>query len=128
MDQLYKLARDLGVRVQERDPGRGRAGVYVHYRSLILIRPGLRARQARHTLAHEIGHAVRGDIPTGDPRYDARAELAADQFAARLLINRADVRRAESIYGDDRQVAIDLDVTPELLAVWRGMNQRIGAG
>lgn len=127
MDQLYKLARDLGVRVQERDPGWGRAGAYLHHQRLILLRPGLRGRQAQHTLAHEIGHAVRGDVTTGDPRYDARAEVAADEFAARLLIDEADVRRAEAIYGDDRQIAIDLDVPSTLLAVWRGMHQRVNA-
>lgn len=128
MDQLHKIARDLGVRVQERDPGSGWPGAYLHHRRLILLRPGLRHRQAKHTLAHEIGHAVHEDVPTGDPRYDARAELAAEEFAARLLINEADVRRAEAIYGDDRQIAIDLDVTSTLLAVWRGMHQRVSAG
>lgn len=124
---LTLIARALGVKIVEGAPIRGK-GHYEHHRQRIVLRSGLSAIQRRCTLAHELGHAYWMDEPTGDARYDARQERNADMFAARLLIREQDVRLAERIHGPSWAViAHELGVTEHLLAVWRGMHQRVHA-
>lgn len=126
---LYKMAAALGVIVIDGDPGRGRKGCYIDTRRTIVLRPGMGYARTRYVLGHELGHAVRRDVHTGNADYDERAERRADEFAARLLIHPDAVRSAESIYGTDLEsIARDLDVPTELLAVWRGLHQRISVG
>lgn len=124
---LARIALALGVKIVEGQPIRGK-GHYEHHRQRIVMRPGLSEVQYRCTLSHELGHAYWRDEPTGDARYDARQERAADQFAARLLIHERDVRIAETIHGPRwGAIAHELGVTEQLLTVWRGLHQRVNA-
>lgn len=128
MDRLHALADQLRVTVMHGDPGPGRLGAYWHQMRLIIIRPHLRHRQQRVILAHELGHAVAGDEPTGMPHFDIRQERAADLFAAAFLIDPDEVERAEILHGPHpAAIATELDITPRLLAVWRAQHLRASA-
>ncbi|WP_225976710.1 MULTISPECIES: ImmA/IrrE family metallo-endopeptidase [Corynebacterium] len=126
IDELYELADRLGVTITTHD--RGPKGWYEHHTQKISLRYDLRAANLRCTLAHELGHAIRGDEATGIEHFDQRAERAADQFAARLLISPAEYAAAEALYGPhEGAIARELGVTTHLLAVWRGIHERIKA-
>ncbi|WP_200942131.1 ImmA/IrrE family metallo-endopeptidase [Angustibacter sp. Root456] len=89
---------------------------------VILLDDRLDRRAARCVLAHELGHVVLGHtgLPdvTGADRLSARAEVAADQWAARRLVPRPELRRALALYPDDEAAAAaELDVTAEMLRV-----------
>lgn len=120
---LFDMAHALGLKVTYHQ-GRGK-GYYLHHRRLISLRNDLTDRQLRSTLAHELGHAVRGDVPTGTI-FDARAERAADQFAANLLITEEDYINLEMLHdGALDPIANELGVTVHLIEVWRRMYERI---
>ncbi|MFI5505217.1 DUF6782 family putative metallopeptidase [Corynebacterium kutscheri] len=58
---LFNLAEHIGCTITYHH---GDAkGYYHHLTHTISLREGLPERQLRATLAHELGHAVRGDIP-----------------------------------------------------------------
>ncbi|MEA1796971.1 hypothetical protein [Rhodococcus qingshengii] len=62
-------------------------------------------------------------VPNVAPRFAARQERAADQFAARLLINRREVEIAERAYGPNwPKIAYELGITEYLLGVSLEMN------
>ena len=120
---LFDLAHHLGLEVTYHQGG-GK-GYYLHHAKRISLRDDLTERQLRSTLAHELGHAVRGDIPTGTI-FDARAERAADQFAANLLITEEEYINLEALHdGALDPIAHDLGVTVHLIQVWRRMYERI---
>lgn len=128
MRRLYEHAIELGVAVRYGDPGRGRIACYIDRCRLIVLRPGMRRAQSRTALAHELGHAAHRDTATGHPAWDARQERRADHYAARLLICPSAVARAEQLHGPHLgMIARELDITPELLAVWRDHHQRASA-
>ena len=121
--ELFDMAHALGLKVTYHH-GRGK-GYYLHHRRLISLRNDLTDRQLRSTLAHELGHATRGDVPTGTA-FDARAERAADQFAANLLITEEDYINLEMLHdGALDPIAHELGVTVHLIEVWRKMYERI---
>ena len=123
--QLTALAAELGVTITEHTGGP--KGLYVHDARTISIRDDLGHARYRCTLAHELGHAIRGDTPTGVDWADARAERAADHIAAQLLISPAEYALAEEIHGPGvAGLAHALDVTPHLIRVWRGEHERTG--
>lgn len=126
--ELEQLAETLGITVEDDHHGQlhpGDLGGYIHHNRLILLDPTLGAVNRRCTLAHELAHAIRGDIPCGNPHFDARAERAADQIAAELLISHTDYAAAEALYGaHDGAIARELGVTTHLLAVWRDTYER----
>lgn len=120
---LFDMAHALGLKVTYHH-GRGK-GYYLHHAKRISLRDDLTERQLRSTLAHELGHAVRGDVPTGTI-FDARAERAADQFAAKLLITEEDYINLEMLHdGALDPIAHELGVTVHLVEVWRRMYERI---
>lgn len=89
----------------------------------ISLRDNLTDRQLVSTLAHEIGHAIRGDVPTGTA-FDARAERAADHFAATYLISPVDYALAEKIHGPNPDaLAHELGVTTHLVKVWKACHE-----
>lgn len=119
---LFELAQSLGLTVTTHQ-GRGK-GYYLHHSRMISLRDDLTERQLRSTLAHEIGHAVRGDIPTGTI-FDQRAERAADNFAANLLITEEAYIESEQRHdGRLDPMAHDLGVTVHLLKTWRRLHER----
>lgn len=67
---------------------RGRRARWFPAEQTIAIDSRLRRLKARCSLAHELGHVVLGHAAScGVDFYDYRAELAADEFAARLLLD-----------------------------------------
>ena len=126
--ELEQLAETLGITVEDDHHGHlhpGDLGGYVHHNRLILLDPTLGAVNRRCTLAHELAHAIRGDIPSGNPHFDARAERAADQIAAELLISPTEYAAAEALYGaHPGAIAREIGVTTHLLAVWRNTYER----
>lgn len=120
---LFDLAQSLGLTVTTHQ-GRGK-GYYLHHSRMISLRDDLTERQLRSTLAHELGHAVRGDVPTGTI-FDQRAERAADHFAANLLITEEAYIESEQRHdGRLDPMAHELGVTVHLIQVWRRMYERI---
>lgn len=71
----------------------------------------------RSVLAHELGHAVRGDLPCGSDLLDARQECAVDRWAARQLIELPALADALRWSDDPDEVAAELWVERELLEV-----------
>lgn len=126
--ELEQLAESMGITVEDdyrKSLRPGDLGGYIHHRQTILLDSTLGSINRRCTLAHELAHAIRGDTPTGNPHFDARAERAADQLAAELLISHAEYAAAEAIYGaHDGAISCELGVTTHLLAVWRDTYER----
>lgn len=121
---LERIASGLGLRILDEEPAVGK-GCYVHHSGVIVLAPWLSGRERTCTLAHEVGHAIAGDEPVDDPRFAARQERAADQFAARILIDQHEVQQAERAYGPNWvKVAHELGVTEHLLRVWLEMHTR----
>jgi hypothetical protein len=71
----------------------------------------------RCVLAHELGHAVRGDLPCGEGVLDARQEAFVDQWAARRLIELPALADALAWSRQPDEVADALWVTPAVLEV-----------
>lgn len=115
--QLHQFAEEMGVQLI-RHTG-GIKGWYDHPTRTLSTRRGMGIQQYRSTLAHELGHAWYGDIPTGNGHYDHRQEDRAWRFAAHLLICPDDFRTA-AIWHNDFLPAIadELEVTQYLLNHW----------
>ena len=113
-------AEELGLTIQEvRLPAR-RRGEYVHADRLILLAPRMGHREARCTLAHEIQHAIAGDLPTPFGPAHMRQERLATKRAAALLIDVDEYVAAERLRdGHGPSIAHDLDVTFKTLGDWR---------
>ena len=91
------------------------------------LSPGLRPRVARSVLAHENAHHALGHRPTTDPVSRAKQELAANRWAAELLITPDRYAAAEAAHnGHVRSMAVALHVADELVLTYRGMLERLG--
>ena len=113
---LAVLAESMGVRLVRHNGGP--KGFYHHPSRTISTRRGLSVAQYKSTLAHELGHAVNGDTPTTG-HYHARQERRADEYAARLLLDGADVHTIITANGGHlAPAAYELEVTTHLLKVW----------
>lgn len=73
--------------------------------------------ERRCALAHELGHALRGDLPCGDDVLDARQEALVEQWAARKLIDLHALADALKWSDDPSEIADALWVTVELIMV-----------
>lgn len=124
MDDLIRVAEELGMHVVFRDLGR-RSGE-VRSNGIIYVNPRKTHLTQRVTLAHELGHVVLGH--DWRERHDREAdERAADIWAAGILISRDDYARAEAIVGSHcGALASHLGVTAGLVAYWQQHHQRRG--
>lgn len=119
-------AEALGLTVQEVRLQARRRGEYDHGKRLILLKPGMSHREARCTLAHEIQHAVAGDLPTPFGPAHRRQELLANKRAAELLIDAKEYAAAERLRdGHGPSIAHDLDVTYKVLRDWQALLQAV---
>ncbi|MBW9093152.1 ImmA/IrrE family metallo-endopeptidase [Microbacterium jejuense] len=125
MQSLLQLAEDLGLTVIEK-----RAPHTSGYRPderIIRLTPGMPRRAARSVLAHELGHHVLGHRPTDFGPIRSRQERQANEWAAQHLIRHDVYIESERIRDAHLgSMAHDLDVAPELVAVYRAMLQRMG--
>lgn len=94
----------------------GPKGAWLTTRHQISIRHGMSDNQTRSTLAHELSHAVRGDLCG----YNQAVEDRADRDAADFLIRPTDYATAERQFGaDTTRIADELGVTSDVVDTWR---------
>lgn len=125
MDQLLRLLDEHGLQLIEQ-PGPSRGG-YRPATATIRVDPGMSARTTRSIVAHELGHAVLGHEPTGDPTIRARQELRADEWAARLLITPEAYAEAEALRGaHPASMAFELGVAIDLVFAYQRLLRRLG--
>lgn len=118
MDDLLEHAHAMGLRVKFDNLGRRHGEV--RSSGLIVVNDRRPLKGMRITLAHEIGHAVHGHDWTAARHDIARDERQAKTYAARLLITPAQYREVEHELGPEaRHLARSLDVTEELVLLWR---------
>lgn len=120
--ELLACADEIGVSIEYGRLRHDRDGVWLPKLRLIRIRPGLHARLHRCVLAHELGHAVHGDMPSlfGPP--PAYQERRAEAWAARRLINPDDYRRVESeCDGHAGAMAVELGVMRSTIVAYRSL-------
>ncbi|GAB2457827.1 ImmA/IrrE family metallo-endopeptidase [Xylanimonas ulmi] len=124
IDDLVVYARERGVDVKYGNLGR-RRGEYRHGPRLIVLNPHMSGVLQRSTLAHELGHAHRGDEWTDDPRELAARERLADEYAARLLVSPVEYALAERLHGQHTgAIARELDVAVYVVEAWQRLLRR----
>lgn len=114
---LAIMADMLGVTLRKHDGGL--AGYYDHEARTISTRRGMSPALYRSTLAHELAHAMYGDVATGHGHYDEKQEQRANRFAAKLLINQ-DTFAADFAWcqGNLQELADELEITQHLLGIY----------
>lgn len=125
--RLLDFADALGVRIEYRELPADRDGQYVHSKRVIYLRPGMHARHHRCVLAHELAHALWGDVPSKFGPVNAKQERRAEEWAALRLIDREDYRYFEMVHdGRPAGIALDLGVMTSIVTAYQGLLQRIG--
>lgn len=118
MQHLVNLAEKLQLRIIE-SPGHTRGGFDPATRT-IRLSPGMSERTTRSVLAHELGHAHLGHIPSSMPAIRAHQERRADEWAACHLITRHSYAAAEEVRGPHlASLAFELGVTVELVTAYQ---------
>ncbi|MFK3678452.1 ImmA/IrrE family metallo-endopeptidase [Microbacterium sp. NPDC090218] len=118
MQHLLRLADERQLRIVER-AGRTRGGFDPETRTIRLA-PGMSGRTTRSVLAHELGHAQLGHVPTSAPAVRAQQERQADEWAARRLITPRAYAEAEELRGPHlASLAFELGVTVELVTAFQ---------
>lgn len=126
-NDLHNLAASIGVRIETAQLPDDRDGEYDHPARTIRIRPGLHARHHRCVLAHELGHAAFGDIPSLHGPVNAKQERRAEEWAAMRLISLDDYQRAEIIHGGHAgAMALELGVMRSTVLAYRAALIRLG--
>lgn len=98
----------------------GWRGAYDLTDRCIYLARGMSLREARSTLTHEIAHHLAGDCASDIPVVSARQEHRADLYAARMLIDLDEYRKAEIIHGGNMTlIAHDLHVTRRVVYIWQ---------
>lgn len=125
--RLFDIADSLGVTIHYRALHDDRDGQYVHASKAIHLRPGLHARHHRSVLAHELAHAVFGDVPSRFGPVTAKQERRAEEWAALRLIDHDDYRQLEHAYGPHSSgIAQELGVMTSIVKAYQGLLHRIG--
>lgn len=127
MKALYDFADALNVEIVYCRLPRDRDGDYDAKTNTIRLRAGMTYRLHRHTLAHELAHAVFGDVPTMFGPVNAKQERRADEWAALRLIDSDDYRAAEEIHGSHPPaLAQELNVVTRTVEAYQRVLERIG--
>lgn len=125
--QLLDFADALGVMIDYRRLRDDRDGQYIHARKVIHLRPGMHARLHRSVLAHELAHAVFGDVPSKFGPVNAKQERRAEEWAALRLVDHDEYRYLEAAYdGRPAGIALELGVMTSIVEAYQGLLQRIG--
>lgn len=106
----------MNIPVEWGDPGGDGLGLWTGHS--IILDAGLRAREARCVLAHEIVHAEFEDEPTRDHVWDARRETRCNRIAAERLINPIRLKELAATTDDIGIWAIELNVTGWILEAY----------
>lgn len=126
--QLNDLALMMGVTIEyTRELPPDRDGDYAHATRHIRIREGLHARHTRSVLAHELGHAAFGHVPSRFGPVNAKQERAAEEWAALRLIPLDAYRAAEAAHdGHAGAMALTLGVMRSKVLAFRSLLSRLG--
>lgn len=125
---LYGMADALGVAVEHTDLSHlDRDGDYDLETHTIRLQEGMSYRLLRSTLAHELCHAVFGDVPSKFGPVNAKQERRADEWAALRLIDHREYRIAEEHHnGNVLLIAQDLEVIDDIVKAYQRVLLRIG--
>lgn len=124
--KLEDMAGALGVTIEYVDL-LTRDGEYRHDLKRIRLRSGMTMRKEICALAHELAHAVWGDVPSKFGPVNAKQERRADEWAALLLIAPERYRTAEEQWdGHLGAMAYDLGVTTKIVTAFQRVLARIG--
>ncbi|MBE7953579.1 ImmA/IrrE family metallo-endopeptidase [Microbacterium sp. R1] len=128
VEQLYEMADMLGVAVEHTDLSHlGRDGDYDLKTNTIRLQEGMASRLLRCVFAHELCHAVFGDVTSKFGPVNAKQERRADEWAALRLIDHDDYRLAEDHHdGNVQLMAQTLDVVDDILTAYQRVLLRIG--
>lgn len=123
---LEDMAGALGITIEHVELAT-RDGEYRHDLKLIRLRSGMTLRKERSVLAHELAHAIWGDLPSQFGPVKAKQERRADEWAALRLIDPERYRAAEAQWeGHLGAIAYDLGVTTKLVVAFQRILARIG--
>lgn len=126
MEELLRLVEQHGLKLIER-AGDTHGGFEPHS-ATIRITPGMSSRTTCSVVAHELGHALLGHVPTTDATTRARQERRADEWAARQLITPDAYAQAEQTRGaHPTSLAFELGVTVELVIAYQRLLRRHGS-
>ena len=119
--ELRRLAAGLGITVWSQTLPSGSCGYYDAATDAIIIDRGQSYRAKRCTLVHELVHWSHGDVFHGSV-IDSRLENRARRETAGLLVDTREYEQAESMYeGESKAIAIELDVTLQIIEDYRDM-------
>lgn len=100
----------------------GWRGAYEHATRTVTMVRGMSHREARSTLAHEVQHALAGDVPSPFGLIRQRQELLARRRTAQVLIDPDEYAQAELLRGPySAAIAHELDVTMRVVDDWQQM-------
>lgn len=120
LGDLLNVARALEVSVTTALLPDDLLGCYIHDARGIMLDARLTPNEMRVVLAHEVGHAHYGhSCLSGRDEVNPAHEARADRFAARLLIEGAELARLEQVVTSLDQLADELGVTVEFLRWYR---------
>lgn len=95
-------------------------GAYWHQGRTIYLIKGMSNRQRRCTLAHEVQHAIAGDVASDDPYINLQQEKLARKRSANCLIDIMEYFAATSKRGwSATSIAFELKVDMRTLKDWR---------
>ncbi|MEI3845364.1 MULTISPECIES: ImmA/IrrE family metallo-endopeptidase [unclassified Microbacterium] len=125
---LYDMADALGVAIEYEDLSHlDRDGDYDARTHTIRLQAGMSYRLLRSTLAHELCHAVFGDVPSKFGPVNAKQERRADEWAALRLIDHREYRITEEAReGNVHLMAQDLDVIDDIVVAFQRVLLRVG--
>ncbi|KAA0961203.1 ImmA/IrrE family metallo-endopeptidase [Microbacterium sp. ANT_H45B] len=125
--RLLDFADAIDVHIEYRSLPADRDGQYVHARRVIYLRPGIHSRHHRSVLAHELAHALWGDVPSKFRPVNAKQERRAEEWAALRLIDLDTYRYLEGVHhGRAAGMAVELGVMKSIVLAYQGLLQRIG--
>jgi hypothetical protein len=128
IEHLFDMADTLGVVIEYGDLSHlERDGDYDFETHTIRLQEGVSYRLLRSTLAHELCHAVFGDVPSKFGPVNAKQERRADEWAALRLIDHREYRIIEEHRdGNVQLIAQDLDVTDDIVKAYQRILLRVG--
>lgn len=95
-------------------------GIYYDELKMIILDYGLGDLQAEFTLAHELGHARFGHADSSPAN-----ELKADEYAAKLLVDDAEYRRAEMLGDSPAFIAQELHLNLRTIEAYQRVMSRV---